>query len=891
MALFQSGWDTKSSNEALVRNSVPSIKPKSGKKNQERRDSTGKTGGTLAGNGEGGTNIDLDKLLKKMSDISGGELKAKGNDKGKGKGQGNDRESGRKAKSRDKGSKEGTGSVKPKSGGAQGGGTEVKKKDKGIKEMVDAPMVEAVAGEKRKAEEGEGGSKTKSKKQRKKERAQEKAQIVKADLAEPIVTEVEGDEPEETSELQKLVKKNLQGSKFRHQTKSWPSNPVDLISTSLSTLPPRSIIVDLGCGDAQLAKTLVPQGLNVLSFDLVSDNKWVIEADICTRVPLPGSEDAQSEGAIADACVCSLSLMSTNWIGCAREAWRVLRMGGRFVVAEVTSRFRDSTEFCKVLSDLGFELVEQSAPSTHFLLFEFRKVERRRDIQSSWETVQSSAEGLLKPCEYKRRAPLTFTVPAQARVADLKTAIAEQCPGQPRPNGQRIIWKGRVVVDEEVVGDIWEPGEDTHTVHLAVHPSAWSTPPKTEEPQHASTASTTSSTLLPPPTQSSSIPIPLLSSLNQPTLPTPAGVAKEIIMFHHKNALRVMAGQPMEPWSSPTGLDQASATHWAFMGLVTAGQTFPPILHTSYPPQLPNESGLEYSFVTIDGRPYLSLQSPDASPTPTQQHAIQVLTSTLALIPYLDNLTPLPPILPPIPYTFQPILPPPRQSTRATVQRLRRLIIALRTLVPLSFTLLRASLFIVFFPQAREPLWLTVIIAVVLYEARLIINRANEALPNLPNPDPNDPNPRQGPVANRNGQTNNPLSVNLQTVFDRATLSGVDSEAAQLDLDVPERELRPVPENETPVHEWALRVRSFVLLLGVTLVPAAWARRREALRLREGRMRVVYGERANAVRVENEEGQEVVGMLGEKRIAALRPGGWRRSYVERVLEGIEEHVE
>jgi hypothetical protein len=54
------------------------------------------------------------------------------------------------------------------------------------------------------------------------------------------------------------------------------------------------------------------------------------------------------------------------------------------------------------------------------------------------------------------KAPLTLAVPPGARVADLKTAIAERCPGQPKPNGQRIIWKGRIVVDEEVVGDIWK---------------------------------------------------------------------------------------------------------------------------------------------------------------------------------------------------------------------------------------------------------------------------------------------------------------------------------------------------------------------------------------------------------------------------------------------------
>ncbi|KAG8718494.1 25S rRNA (adenine645-N1)-methyltransferase, partial [Ceratobasidium sp. 423] len=229
-----------------------------------------------------------------MSDIGGGEVK--------GKGKGSDKEGGRKSKAKDKGSKEGkegAGSLKPKSGEAQDGGKKGKRKDKG---RGDAPKVEAVAGEKRKAEEAEEGSKTKSKKQKrnKKERSQERPEV-SADAAEPIMAEAEEDGPGEMSELQKLVKENLQGSKFRHQTKSWPSNPVDLISTALSTLPPRSIIVDLGCGDAQLAKSLVPQGLNVLSFDLVSDNKWVVEADICTRVPLPGHEDAQSEGAIADA--------------------------------------------------------------------------------------------------------------------------------------------------------------------------------------------------------------------------------------------------------------------------------------------------------------------------------------------------------------------------------------------------------------------------------------------------------------------------------------------------------------------------------------------------------------------------------------------------------------
>ncbi|KAF8741289.1 putative methyltransferase, partial [Rhizoctonia solani] len=404
MALFESSWDTKSSNEALVRNSAPSLKPKIGKNNNNRRDSAAKPSASIEGNGEG-TNIDLDKLLKKMSDISGGGTKGNGKEKAKGKGKEkakrNEKESGQKGKLKEKELK-GTAIPVPPIPEAIAKSPKAKKQKRKENEVPEGSEDNATAGAKRKAEESD--SAVKSKKQKKnKEHTQAEPKASNEHIKNTNVPAAEEQVHGKLSELQKLVKENLQGSKFRHQTKSWPSNPVDLISTSLSTLSPRSIIVDLGCGDAQLAKTLVPQGLNVLSFDLVSDNKWVVAADICTRIPLPGSENSQCEGAIADACVCSLSLMSTNWIGCAREAWRVLRIGGRFVVAEVTSRFRDSKEFTKVLSELGFELVEQSAPSTHFLLFEFRKVERKGSIQTSWNNIQKNSEGLLKACEYKRR--------------------------------------------------------------------------------------------------------------------------------------------------------------------------------------------------------------------------------------------------------------------------------------------------------------------------------------------------------------------------------------------------------------------------------------------------------------------------------------------------------
>ena len=122
---------------------------------------------------------------------------------------------------------------------------------------------------------------------------------------------------------------------FRHQVNSWPTNPVDYYISKFSSYSSAIIIADLGCGDAALAKSLLPKGISVISFDLVSDKKFIVEADICKQIPLPGSEGDSSgkstgEGQIVDVVVCALSLMSTNWVNCLREAWRILKAGQVF---------------------------------------------------------------------------------------------------------------------------------------------------------------------------------------------------------------------------------------------------------------------------------------------------------------------------------------------------------------------------------------------------------------------------------------------------------------------------------------------------------------------------------------------------------------------------------
>ena len=119
---------------------------------------------------------------------------------------------------------------------------------------------------------------------------------------------------------------------FRHQVLSWPTNPVEHYVSKFASYPQRTIIADLGCGDAALAKGLLSKGISVISFDLVSDEKFVVEADICEKIPLPGSEDpldkkSTGEGQVVDVVVCALSLMGVNWVQCVREAWRILKAG------------------------------------------------------------------------------------------------------------------------------------------------------------------------------------------------------------------------------------------------------------------------------------------------------------------------------------------------------------------------------------------------------------------------------------------------------------------------------------------------------------------------------------------------------------------------------------
>ena len=52
----------------------------------------------------------------------------------------------------------------------------------------------------------------------------------------------------------------------------------------------------------------------------------------------------------------------------------------------------------------------------------------------------------------------TFTVevPLTGSIHDVKQEIARCCPGEPRVDGQRLICKGRVLADTDVVEHLWK---------------------------------------------------------------------------------------------------------------------------------------------------------------------------------------------------------------------------------------------------------------------------------------------------------------------------------------------------------------------------------------------------------------------------------------------------
>lgn len=253
---------------------------------------------------------------------------------------------------------------------------------------------------------------------------------------------------------------------FRSQVQLWPENPVDVFVDQIKSRAARPVnapgglpglqnkkvvIADMGCGEAQLAldvnnfskqyngkKSKGPKDkkksgrildVEVHSFDLKKANDRITVADI-KNVPM--------EDESCTIVIFCLALMGTNFLDFVEEAYRILAPNGELWIAEIKSRFTESTkskgkpvrpeevgsEFVESLKLLGFFHKKTDNDNKMFTRFEFFKPskdiinQRKEKLEKKKKFIEqetqkeelekkrkSQPEGqwLLKPCIYKRR--------------------------------------------------------------------------------------------------------------------------------------------------------------------------------------------------------------------------------------------------------------------------------------------------------------------------------------------------------------------------------------------------------------------------------------------------------------------------------------------------------
>ena len=180
---------------------------------------------------------------------------------------------------------------------------------------------------------------------------------------------------------------------FSSQSKKWPVNPNNLILKILLLPKYKSkIIVDIGCGEAKLAQKLVPMGYTVYSYDLVSINKYVTVADM-KNLPLNDK--------FCDIGIFCLSLMNKNFIPFVVESNRILKINGKLLVAEISSRIVDMKKFLNVFEKYGFEVIKRKNIHDYFDMITFKKIKNCKILKSD-EELEDTYD-ILKPCLYKKR--------------------------------------------------------------------------------------------------------------------------------------------------------------------------------------------------------------------------------------------------------------------------------------------------------------------------------------------------------------------------------------------------------------------------------------------------------------------------------------------------------
>ncbi|KDQ64709.1 hypothetical protein JAAARDRAFT_28354 [Jaapia argillacea MUCL 33604] len=543
-------------------------------------------------------------------------------------------------------------------------------------------------------------------------------------------------------------------------------------------------------------------------------------------------------------------------------------------------------------------------------------------------------------------------VPLSSSVLDIKHRIYTSCVGAPRVDGQRLIWRGRFLRDEERVQDIWKSPDDPHTIHLAVHSSAWSsTPPEIPSSSTSPPPVGAPRALSPPPsshlpsytTTPQSRPIATPSYLSSPPYASqqpPSNHPMAYVLSKHNNALSALS----QVRFAPNDNAETQTRQTAINAVERCGWSWPPILDEPFPAPGNESEGIKYERVTIEGQTFLSLITPNATPTPLQSHALKVLTYTFPLL-----LTPVPYQTPLSTYatSFSFVVPPGNLNAQlqqlglpqlrvnnppnaANLPEMRDIPIR-ALLAPLVMLTLRTVLLLYFVSPTRKPFLGIMLGAWVLYEAwgaiRAVLGpdpqqqrdgdgnarggAAGGAAQQQPQagvgaqgaagngPAPAQPNAAQAVLAPQRPRAQGPgghlQPGNGQTNRTRSQTSMLLDSLAIMNLQSEEIALTASPISQpVPEPSFGHKVKTFASLLVLTLHPAVWNRRRTVLKAREGRVRTEANARENPGNVQQEGGEEEESeerrQENERRERAKveliaqhqRRSPWVRTYIERV---------
>jgi len=165
----------------------------------------------------------------------------------------------------------------------------------------------------------------------------------------------------------------------------------------------------------------------------------------------------------------------------------------------------------------------------------------------------------------------------KTRVQDIKTHISSTWKGKPKTDGIRLIARGRILNDSEVVGKALattpEIPSPPHPIHVVIRPNAWTeklplAPPRPlSAPPTASTYPPIPNTGSIPASSSSPLPSSLRSSANIPNLTNPLGPNEPPSLLFRPNLVTPPNASEPSSLSSPAQLFNAY-----FSGLTAYGR-------------------------------------------------------------------------------------------------------------------------------------------------------------------------------------------------------------------------------------------------------------------------------------------------------------------------------